>query len=191
MSISVITPTIPPRADLLARAVASVVHQTISPASHIIEWDLNHEGPAVTRNRAIQKADTEWLAFLDDDDAWYPYHLEQCLAHANETGADLIYPIWKYGHLSDPLGLFCRDFDPDELRERNYIPICTLVRTEWVRKVGGFPTGDDIPRINWQPCEDWGLWLRLLDAGCRFEPLWQVTWQYSVHGKNLSGRTWK
>jgi len=75
--ITVVIATIPPRAALLARALASVAAQTLQPKAIVVEYDHGRTGAAATKNRAIWKADTEWVAPLDDDDLFLPDHLEQ------------------------------------------------------------------------------------------------------------------
>jgi glycosyltransferase involved in cell wall biosynthesis len=39
-----------------------------------------NRGPAAARNRGIQSALSQWIAFLDSDDTWKPYHLEKTMA---------------------------------------------------------------------------------------------------------------
>lgn len=169
--ITVVIPTIAGRETLLERALASVEAQSI-PCQVVVELDSNRPGPAATRNRALAKVDTEWVAFLDDDDEFLPNHLRACLRHAVLAGADVVYPYFDIDGV-DHIGCFGLPFDPTLLRRRNFIPVTVLVRTELVRSVGGFV---DHPDEYGQPCEDWGLWLRLLDAGACFSHLPQRTW---------------
>jgi glycosyltransferase involved in cell wall biosynthesis len=172
VNVTVAIPVHPPRlADgSMARAVDSVRRQLLAPTATVTALDGHGEGAAVTRNRALAMVDTDWVAFLDSDDELKPHHLRSCARHAALTGADLIYPGFEG---DDPTGMFGRSFDPILLHRHNYIPVTVLVRTNLVRKVGGFtphPDGDG------DPCEDWGCWLKLLDAGATFSHLPQRTW---------------
>lgn len=182
MNISVVVATIPPRAELLDRALASVRAQTLQPAAVHVVMDDERRGAAHTRNRALGRVDTEWLAFLDDDDELKPNHLRACARHATLTGADVVYP-WFDG--DDEIGMFGVTFDASLLRRRNFVPVTVLTRTDLVRKVGGFA---EHPDVNGDPCEDWGLWLRLLDAGATFSHLPQRTW--IRHPGGTRGKGW-
>lgn len=173
MSITVIVPTIPGREEQFRRAVRSVSTQTLRSDYLAVAVDRKRDGAAATRNRALQRVDTDWVAFLDDDDELYPNHLRACARNAALTGADLVYPWFDCDGGGDEIGMFGVPFDPVLLRQRNYIPVTVLVRTELVREVGGFV---DHPDVNGDPCEDWGLWLALLDAGAVFSHLPQRTW---------------
>jgi len=176
---TVIVPTIPGREAELDRALNS-----INGTDRVIIWhDTKREGAAVSRNRALEKVDSEWVAFLDDDDEFKPNHLRACARNAALTGADLVYP-WFDCDGEDKIGMFGVPFDPVLLRKRNYIPVTVLVRTELVRKVGGF---QDHPDDNGDPCEDWGLWLALLTAGAVFSHLPQRTWIWH-NGAGTRGR---
>lgn len=194
MDVQVIIPTIPGREHLLRRAVTSIRESTVTYDVTVVN-DVDRLGPAVVRTQAV-RGDTEYVAFLDDDDTLYPGHLDRLVTRARATGADVVYPWFDLNvqgtirndmnplH-SDPEG---PDFDPDRLRnDSNFIPVTCLVRTSMFVKVGGFP----VPGSKEWPhpeCEDWGLWLRLLDAGARFEHLRERTWVYHWHGRNTSGR---
>lgn len=171
MSITVVIPTHPGREELLDRAIASVEAQSLACIVEV-EYDRLRTGAAATRNRALERVDTDWVAFLDSDDELHPNHLRACARNAALTGAGLVYP-WFDTDGEDEIGMFGVPFDPILLRKRNYIPVTVLVRTELVRKVGGFR---DHPDVNGDPCEDWGLWLALLDAGAVFSHLPQRTW---------------
>jgi glycosyltransferase involved in cell wall biosynthesis len=173
VSITVVIPTIEGRENELRRAVGSLQWQALAPNYLRVAVDHKREGAAATRNRALETVRTEWVAFLDDDDQFKPSHLRACARNAALTGADLVYPWFDVEGGDDEIGMFGVPFDPVLLRKRNYIPVTVLVRTELARKVGGFV---DHPDVNGDPCEDWGLWLALLDAGAVFSHLPQRTW---------------
>lgn len=184
MNVTAVVPTIATRAhSTLPRALASVEGQSHRCAT-VVEPDSTGEGPAATRNRALGRVTTDWVAFLDDDDELYPNHIRACLRHATLTGADLVYPGYDAVG-DDPVGVFGLPFDAGLLRRRNYIPVTVLARTELVRAVGGFVNHPD---ENGDPCEDWGLWLALLDVGAKFSHLPQRTWRWYV-GTGTRGRT--
>jgi glycosyltransferase involved in cell wall biosynthesis len=195
---TVIIATIPGREDLLKRAVASVSAQTFKDYEVIVEADLNREGPAVVRNRAASGATGEFIAILDDDDEFKPEHLARLVQHAEETGADVVYPWfdlirggvnrndWQF-LLIDGKPAFGQPFNGDALRRGNYIPVTALVRRSMFEQVGGFPS-PGTPEWPHAECEDWGMWLRLLDAGAKFSHLPERTWIWDHHGKNTSGR---
>jgi glycosyltransferase involved in cell wall biosynthesis len=178
VSIAVVIPTHPGRETLLERALDSVEAQILQPVQVIVEFDAHGKGAAVTRNWALAKVQTDWVAFLDSDDEFKPIHLRACFRHAGLTGADVVYPGYNTVG-EDPIGCFGMPFDGDLLRGRNYIPVTTLCRTDLVRKVGGFQPHPD---ENGDPCEDWGLWLALLDAGAVFSHLPQRTWIWRTTG---------
>ena len=97
-------------ADVIGRAIDSVLTQTC-PASEIIVVDdgstdntaeivkdygdvvhyfrQENQGPSGARNRGIQEACSDWVAFLDADDVWYPDKLRrqaELISHAPELG---------------------------------------------------------------------------------------------------------
>jgi glycosyltransferase involved in cell wall biosynthesis len=174
MHVTVLIPTIPGREVELARAVASV------PAGVpvVVEMDERRAGAAATRNRALERVETEWVAFLDDDDEFYPHHLKACLRCARFSKADVVYPGYDTVG-EDPVNCFGIPFNATMLRRVNFIPVTALVRTEMALRVGGFA---ERPDVNGDPCEDWGLWLRLLDAGAKFAHLPVKTWLWRVDG---------
>lgn len=177
-------PTIPPRTALLNRALASIQAQTYPASAVIFTHDRDRNGAAKTRNRALFLADTEWVAFLDDDDELMPNHLELLVAKQIETGADIVFPWF----VTEPLGndpfpmFFGREYDP---LEPHMFPITTLVRRELAVSVGGFPVEDAVS----QTCagEDWTFWLKMRDAGAKFAHLPERTWIWHHHGLNTSG----
>lgn len=184
--VTAVIPSIPPRIYLLHRALTSVLEQTWPVDAISVSVDLHRLGSSANRNRALAGVQTEWTALLDDDDEWGVHHIELLMNHARETGADLVYPWFTVPGGFDPWPhREGQPFDREALRSENYIPITVLVRTELLRAVGGFtPKG---PPDN--PCDDWGTWDALLDAGAKFEHLNRRTWVWHWHAGNTSGRT--
>lgn len=171
MDVTVITPTIPERAELLSQAIASVNNQIEPAVAHLIGVDLERAGPTPVRNRLLKSVDTEWVAFLDDDDILYPQHFRVVSRHLDS--ADLIY-TWCNSEGRDGFNPNSY-FDEQRLRGGNYIPITVTLRTSKLREVGGIPN---------ERLEDWALWVKLLDSGARFVCEPTVTWNYRFLGGN-------
>lgn len=172
--ITVVIPTIPPRKALLDRALHSVRTQTRYPDGIVVEGDRLREGAAAVRNRGLARVETEWTAFLDDDDEFKPSHLLLLEAYQRRTGADMVYPWFDQPEKNwDGLGAFGKPFHElaHQLGQRNWIPVTVLVRTQLLRDVGGFGSPPGV-----QDCEDWGAWQRLHAAGASIVHLPRKTW---------------
>jgi glycosyltransferase involved in cell wall biosynthesis len=185
--ITVCIATIPVRARMLRKALASVAIQTLQPAAIVVEYDHLRTGAAATKNRALGRATTDWVAFLDDDDQFMPEHLEKLRNAAAETGCDVAYSMPSIPQAPggiDPSGMRGAPFDADELRKRSYIQTTSLVRTSLIQSTGGF----QLPTHTVSDYDDWGCWLALLNAGATFYHLPEQTFVWEHHGKNTSGR---
>lgn len=199
--VTVCIPTIPPRAAMLQRAIVSVTDQTWPPEWISVALDTRGEGAAATRNRALETVKSEWVAFLDDDDQFLPHHLERLVAHADLTGADLVYPWYEGININlfavpdvDGIGMVHpkgREWDwrlEKHLRTQgNFIPVTVLARTELIQRVGGFKGSDD-PTVD--QTDDWRCWIAMLDAGATFAHLPEATWRWNGHPGHTSGRRW-
>lgn len=147
-TISVITPVHAARIHngLFAECLQSIHAQTQLPDAHCVAIDLDGDGAAPTRQRALMMARTDWVAFLDSDDLFLPKHLERMLRYAIETEADFVYSWFKV--LQDfgggqrrvleedpvfPVEHYLKPWDPDNPIETT---ITTFVRTELAQSVG-------------------------------------------------------
>lgn len=193
LDITVAIPSIPQRKMKLRQAVSSVLGQT-HPASGIsIAMDLSQQGSAVTRNRALMAVNSEWVAFLDDDDVLLPHHLAVLAQGAVDSGADVIYGLPR---VLDPYGNIKprhwqwggpTEFDAELLRQASYITVSSLVRTELAKDCGGFVFHQDA-RFPGESYDDHGFYLRLLDAEATFHHVHQETFIWNHHGMNTSGK---
>ena len=98
--ITVVIPSIPPRAELLRRATDSThgaaaelarFYGTMVPVEIVTVLDERREGAAKTRHRGLLEVETEHVAFLDDDDVMHPDHLHQLYGAALEYQADYVW----------------------------------------------------------------------------------------------------
>jgi glycosyltransferase involved in cell wall biosynthesis len=196
-TIATITPAHPFRArnGMLDRALRSIQMQTLLPDEIIVAIDNDSEGAAPTRQRALMRATTDWVAMLDSDDMFLQPHLEKLLAHALATGADFVYswfmllaqdgtlyeeydPIFPPTHFTNP-------WNPDDPIETT---ITTLVRRELAQEVGFFPAeapGGTNPGAN--SGEDRRFTIECMRRGARIEHLVERTWIWAHHGANTSG----
>jgi glycosyltransferase involved in cell wall biosynthesis len=201
-TVAVCVPTIPTREHYLRRAIESIGAQTRQPDRVQVVADVDSRGAAWTRNQAWRDVDAELIAFLDDDDEWYPQHLERLLDAFNDD-VDLVYPWFDLPHGVDPLAVRVGDayvspygleFGDDHrkhiLTEGNFIPITVLVRRSLLEQVNGFPQPGS-ERWPHDHCEDWGCWQDMLRAGARFRHVPERTWVWHWHGQNTSGRPWR
>lgn len=186
--VTVVIPHIPVRAEYLSRALRSVLTQTRPPDHVIVSVDADHQGSAVTRNKVLRGIDTEFTSFLDDDDEMFPDHLKSCLAAARIFQADVVYPgceVVRDGVAiprQEEWGRFGQEFDADLLREKSYIPVTSVIRTEFIHRTRGFEAAPGTVY------DDWGFYLQLLEAGAKFHHLPRVTWRWDHTSGNTSGQ---
>ena len=109
----------------LGRALDSILDQTCQPDEIIIVNDgstdktaeviadytqrcsriqgvfQENAGPAAARNHGAKLAKNDWISFLDSDDAWYPWHLENLTrileCHPELSWATAAYDTNKHG----------------------------------------------------------------------------------------------
>lgn len=198
--ITALIPTIPPRRlSLLPKAITSVLAQTYPISALTVVTDLRREGAALTRNRAVLSVRTPWIAWLDDDDEWYPQHVERLIACAAATHADYVYSYWDTtitpNYFGDPAklhpptehyGHYGREFDPANPTDTTST---ILVRTELACLVPYRPWNGTDTVSN----EDHWFMIGCRDAGAKIVHLPEQTWRWGHHPGNTAGRPdrWK
>ena len=58
-----------------------------------------NSGAAISRNKAIEESEGEYLAFLDSDDLWLPEKLEKQIKFMQDNGCD--FSFTKYEHIDE------------------------------------------------------------------------------------------
>lgn len=162
--------------------------QTLPPTALIIESDLNKEGAAITRQRALEKVTTDYYLPLDDDDTLKPNAIELLLNTLHNTESDYVYGHYDVIGGQDPrpenLGT---PFDPLNPVQTT---IVALAKTEISLKLGGYlPTTDEDlnPPDQHYAGEDWRLTERYLTAGYRITHCPHKVFDWYHTGKNTSG----
>ena len=181
MKISVIIPTYN-RKKTLARAIQSVINQSLSPFEILIiddgsndgteEWVKenfrnikyiyqNNHGVSSARNIGIENAYGDWVAFLDSDDEWLPNKLFEQVKSIQSN------PKIKFFHTNE---IWIRNgVRVNQMKKHKkyggYIfekcldicrisPSSVLIQKEVFDNIGVF---DESLRV----CEDYDLWLRI------------------------------
>lgn len=182
------------RAHLIARALDSITAGSVQPKAIIVVDDASSDdtvsvarahgatvielpvngGSGPARNRGIEAADTEWIAFLDSDDAWHPDHLATVLAKAGDhvlvagpgssTGGRLLGNAWHRDLELGSLDLLA----PGDL-------VCTsgtIVRRQALLDAGLFRP--------LRRAQDLDMWVRVLQHGSGLA-LAEPTFTYYLH----------
>lgn len=203
LTVAAVIPTIPGREAMLQRALASVHAQRRRADQVVVERDSERTGAWAARNRGLARVTTDVIAWLDDDDTWGPSHLIACMRVLEQSPfrPDLVYPRPRMVGGTDPTavthqGVFPVSpwglrFTPEHAQHirkvGSFIPMTHVVRTDLVRRAGGFRPGYTVDGGRYRG-EDEDYLIRLLDAGAEFEHLDAVTWNWRVHRGHTAGR---
>lgn len=167
---------------LINRALASVAAQTLQPRQILVLNDVDREGVGVIRQRLLDKVTTQWLAWIDSDDEWFPEHLEKLMRVATETDS-----VWVHSYfqsLVDPLGHFGLPFNPCT---PHHTTITVLCRTDIAKEVGFPPSSRHGGFSN----EDWawitGFAALACERGLKMTHLTERTWNYHMGHGNSCG----
>jgi len=175
------------RANILPRAVESVLSQTYRPIELVVVDDGSDEeagiarqriegagfrwlslnrnlGVGAARNAGVKVTSSEWIAFLDSDDVWHPAKLERQLGwHKRNPEVRISQTRENWVRSGAPVTKPIH-WEPAEgemvssSRRRCMIgPSCVMIRRDLWEETGGF---DERFRV----CEDFELWLRITSS---------------------------
>lgn len=147
---TIIIPIAPQHAAIAARAIASANAQTV-PVVVLPIVDDTLRGAGFARNRGIELAETEFLAFLDADDLLMPNFVERCYAVYQQTGRYVYTDFLDDSGARHPAPDCAFTYHPGDFIYTDPMAtahaVTTLVPTDWARRVDGFdedlPGGED------------------------------------------------
>ena len=181
-SVSVVIPVYN-RSALISRAIDSVLAQDCPPdeiivvndgsndvtadkladygsSIHVIHLDSN-QGVSTARNIGVERASSEWIAFLDSDDEWSTQKLEAQLAHIKQHPyLDILQSkeLWiRHGHTLNQKKYHQKQsgWIWDISLDRCMIsPSSVMIKKQLFNQYNGFN-----PSL--RVCEDYDLWLRI------------------------------
>lgn len=179
-------------AKTIGRAIESVLAQTYKMLDIIVVDDgssdgsaaiaerypvtvirQKNSGPASARNTGIRVAKSEWIAFLDSDDSWFPNKTEEQLKYI-QPGVSAVFSE-KFP------GTSFAAFEDVWHRNVGGSPTSTIIRTDVLHALGLF---DDDRKV--LGTEDLDLWLRFTLAGYKFVGT-PVYYAYTPSDGHLSG----
>jgi glycosyltransferase involved in cell wall biosynthesis len=166
-----------------------IIQDFADPRVHLVNF-ANNGLIAASRNEAIQRAQGEYIAFLDSDDWWMPKKLEISIAHL-QSGADIVFhDLWRAS--KDHQTIFwkkCKSYQPN--RRTVYADLLTkasplfnssvVVRASILREVGGLSTDTNLITT-----EDFDLWLRIAKITDQFERINDCLGYYWLGGGNTT-----
>ncbi len=184
--VSVIVPT-HNRPEMLTEALRSILDQTYPNYEIIVVNDAGTDvenvvmpfnqaqrvtyvkhgrnlGLAAARNTGLKLARGKYIAYLDDDDLYYPDHLETLVHGLLASGFKVAYTDAYRAHQKREGGRYVIthrdvpysfDFDGDRMLVGNFIPVlCVMHERSCLDEVGGFDE-------ELSSHEDWDLWIRV------------------------------
>jgi glycosyltransferase involved in cell wall biosynthesis len=156
--------------------------------SRIKIFRQTNAGTQVARNTALEHAQGDFVALLDQDDVWLPEKLSrQIEVFQQDSRANLVFTnYWHWDGTRDlDLRYACRNKFPEGEVTGRLIRWCLfqasamMVRHQSIKQVGGFDpdllvTGD------------WDLWLRIAETGCWARGIWEPMMRYRLWPGNAS-----
>ncbi len=190
----------------LSRSLESVLQQSLAPAEIVVVDDLDdgstaaivqvtalrteiplrrilnrtNPGASGSRNAGAAASDAEFVAFLDDDDVWYPDHLARAMAELNRTGADAVISGLrriKHDGSVQPIVIPPRTAIQERLFDKNFGMTGSnlVIRRSAFELVGGFDPA--LPVFN-----DWDFLIRMISAGIEYRVVKELTVEWREHG---------
>ncbi|SDH42229.1 N-terminal domain of galactosyltransferase [Flavobacterium omnivorum] len=164
----------------------AILEEVVKSDKAIIYINQSNLGLAKARNNGIKQAKGKYIIPLDADNKLRPEFIEQTISilnnnleidvvHGNAQNFGNKVSIWK-----------SKPFNFPEMLLNNYIDACAGFRKSTWEKLGGYD--ETMPVMGF---EDWDLWLRMGNAGCRFEYVDELFFDYRVRDNSMLSEAWQ
>ena len=148
----------------------------------VLEHDDPSEGTARSRNRGVERARGDAIAFLDDDDLWDPGHVKQLAdALARDPDATVVYSDTRLrNEATEAERILALDFKPAVFVRDGFIPPSALLtRRDAFERFGGFD-----PEFTYS--EDWEWLIRVARGGGKIARVRGVSTTVRIHAGGQS-----
>lgn len=144
-----------------------VVQEIADNANNIRVYHHENRGRAHTRNRLLELADTELVAWLDGDDLASPQWIESQVAFLQANDNCVAVSAHGYAMTADSLAIapIMHPLEGDEIDRLHisgqasaFFQSCVVVRKSAVLQAGGYD-------FRYKCAEDYSLWLRMSEIG--------------------------
>ncbi len=148
-----------------------------------IFYNSTNSGTQHSRNKAIQEASGDFIAFLDADDAWKPEKLQKQLYFMQENQLAACFSSYE---LMDENGI------PSN-KKIEALPVLTyekLLKANYVGNLTGVYSVEKLGKIfapNIQKRQDWALWLEVIQKGGKMESIAESLAYYRIRKNSISG----
>lgn len=162
--------------------------------------DENSGYQCMPKNRGVEKASGDYIAYLDDDNAWLPNHLEALVkAIESDFSHDMVYSRLRYIVDSKEAGLKLSEsfggivpegdtigtpWNPNMLLKNNYVDTSTILHSKgafWrLVRESGYGWDETLRRFG-----DWNFVWRWATHGLNAKLVDEVTVEYHWHDGSL------
>lgn len=171
---------------------AEIAHLYAQRDQRLAYFSQTNQGVSASRNRGIELAKGELIAFLDADDQWLPNKLEAHMKHF-DSSPDLGISFGRVEFVlatGKPTGVISNSklsgIEPEHLYYENLIvnPSNAVIRFTVFEQVGNF-------NISLMTMEDLEVFLRIICNGWKVEGLNQVLTRYRTTETGLSSNLYR
>ncbi len=136
-----------------------IVNKFIKEHSNIrLIQNKKNSGAAISRNKGIEAAKGDFIAFLDADDLWKPQKLEKQIAFINEHQCDVCFSSYDLmNEEGDPLNA--------QIKALQSLSYKKLLKSNYVGNLTGIynaKTLGKITSVNLRKRQDWLIWLEAI-----------------------------